>query len=124
MIKVRRLTPAERIIAWRLASGRFVSQAEIEAAIYGDPTSVSRDSIKVAICRLRKALADTTVTFTTYHAQGWQVDQHCTDLLRSLLAQEIADHASTPYEPKIARCPTTSAKSSAGHSSLDQSSAR
>jgi DNA-binding response OmpR family regulator len=67
---LRRLTPAERIIAWRLASGRFISYDELNAALYADPHDVSPTSIKVSISRLREALHDTGLTITTQHGQG------------------------------------------------------
>lgn len=123
-MKLRRLTPAERIIAWRLASGRLVRNEELYAALYADPAAVSPASVKVAICRLRSAFVGTGLSITTLHGRGIEVDRCSLEQFRSLLAQEIADHIHIKKRQVVTWPTLPPAKSLDGLLLPDRSSAR
>ena len=108
-MRLRRLTTSERIIAWRLASGLLVFHAEFRCALYGGEENACDDTVKVSICRIRTALADTEVSINSQHGQGYFIAPEHLDQFRSLLAQEIEDHIVVPYEPRIARPKTRDA---------------
>ena len=108
-MRLRRLTTSERIIAWRLASGRLVSNTELQTALYGKDRKAHEGVVSVLLCRLRSALDNTSVSINGQHGQGWEVDRVHLDQFRSLLAQEIEDHVLVPYEPRIMRSKTRDA---------------
>lgn len=90
-----RLSPQQRIIAWRLALQPFVSREELSEALWGweDGPSDERNNIDVHICRLRMILP---VELRTFWGRGYFVDGQQRPVLLDILAREIADGC---YEP-------------------------
>ena len=93
---LRKLTPTERVIAWRLLEGRTVSHDELIEALYsnradGGPEA-PKEVLDIVVPRLRRALAAHGVAIHTVWNRGWNVAQAHIELMRELLADEISRH--------------------------------
>lgn len=89
-----KLTPAERVTAWRLAEGRRVSKDELIEALWGGredggPLNV-HNSIGVRVHRLRIELFAFGIEIGVLYTYGYQVPSHQIAALRAVLADEIA----------------------------------
>ncbi len=88
-----RLSPHQRIIAWRLALQGSASTEELLRALYGnDPDGGPHCAIEVLknrVCFLRKSLAPHGIEVLARWGFGYQVRESQRDQLLSILAKEI-----------------------------------
>lgn len=93
-MKRLRLSPSERVIAWRLVEPRLVSMGELIVALWGDRADGGPEdacgSIRMYLFRLRGGLAPFGVEIVNEYGLGWEVPTQQRDLLRGILANEIA----------------------------------
>lgn len=87
----------QRIIAWQLAEGRFVSIEEIVAALYehradGGPLTAD-NCARGLLHKVRGKLAAHGVPIENKLRSGWRVAPLICETLRNLLADEIARNA-------------------------------
>lgn len=93
-MKRLRLSPSQRVIAWRLVEPRRVNMSELVSALWGDRADGGPEntygSVKALLFRLRHDLAQFGVEIVNVHGFGWTVPSEQRDLLRDILADEIA----------------------------------
>lgn len=98
---LRRLTPTERVIAWRLTEGRTVSVDEYTEALYGRRNDggalTPREVIRQMMWRLEHELRKHDVKIVTVWGRGWNADKP--HHLRDLLADELARNHRFPTPP-------------------------
>lgn len=105
MAVVPRLKGQLRLIAYRLAEDRVVSNVELVHALWSDnsdggPLDASR-RISQYVYALRGALTAVGITIITVGKQGWRIAAEDVEPLRTFLANEIATHA--PWSPREVR---------------------
>lgn len=88
---IPRLTPLERVVAWRLSEGRTVSRSELIRALYGDdpeggPLFAERN-VYIIIYELRRCLSNEGLSIVTLPRVGWYVDN--SEKLRAALIEEL-----------------------------------
>lgn len=88
---IPRLTPLERVVAWRLSEGRTVSRSELIKALYGDdpeggPLFAERN-VYIIIYELRRCLSNEGLSIVTLPRVGWYVDN--AERLRAALIEEL-----------------------------------
>lgn len=101
---LRALYPIERIIAWRLQTGRAVPPSELIEAIWGNRADggplCERDNVRQHIWRLRRKLASHGITIECLTKEcdetslGYLVPAASLTRFRDLLADEIARNVS------------------------------
>ena len=88
-----RLTPTERIMAWRLLEPRTISIDEYIEALYADRDDGgpldARGSICAQLLRVRNKLRPFGVTLVTQKYHGWYVPADQEPALRALLSVEL-----------------------------------
>lgn len=93
-MKRLRLSPSQRVIAWRLVEPRLVSMDELIVALWGDRADGGPEyacgSIRKWLFDLRRDLAPFGVEIVNEYGVGWSVSTQQRDLLRGILANEIA----------------------------------
>lgn len=95
---IPRLTPLERVVAWRLSEGRTVSRSELIKALYGDdpeggPLFAERN-IYILIYELRRCLSNEGLSIVTLPRVGWYVDDAAR--LRTALVEELKASPNSP----------------------------
>lgn len=94
MIRNIKLSPLQRVIAWRLTEGRIVSTAELIIAFYGnDPHGgalLAEQVIRNRVCYLRHALAPYGIDIKAAWGVGFSVAEADIPRLRDILGDEIA----------------------------------
>lgn len=88
---IPRLTPVERVVAWRLSEGRTVSRSELIRALYGDdpeggPLFAERN-VYIIIYELRRCFSSEGLSIVTLPRVGWYVDN--AERLRAALIEEL-----------------------------------
>jgi len=93
-VKRLRLSPSQRVIAWRLVEPRTVSANELVVALWGDRADGGPECTYGAIWSwlfgLRRDLAPLGVEIVNVYGFGWTVPSDQRDALRGILADEIA----------------------------------
>jgi len=89
-----KLTPAERVIAWRLAEGRRIPVDELIGALWGrcedgGPLYAGK-IVQLHMHRLRTVLLSFGIEIGVRYTYGYQVPDHQIAALRSVIADEIA----------------------------------
>ncbi|MEQ1713841.1 MAG: helix-turn-helix domain-containing protein [Hyphomicrobium sp.] len=91
---IARLSPAERIIAWRLTERRLVPDDEITVALWGSRADGgaehTRNIIGVLVHRLRQKLEPFGVKVINEFGRGYRVPREQQARLLDVLADEIA----------------------------------
>lgn len=92
-----RLSPQQRIVAWRLSEGRLVDVDELIAALYdrhadGGPLTANMIAREM-VYRLRGKMRRHGIEIINVRGHGWRVriDHH--ERFRTLLADEVARNA-------------------------------
>lgn len=93
-MKRLRLSPSQRVIAWRLVEPRTVSANELVVALWGDRADGGPECtygpIRSWLFGLRRDLAPLGVEIVNVYGFGWNVPSHQREVLRGILADEIA----------------------------------
>lgn len=91
---IPRLSPSERIIAWRLTEQRLVSVDEMTLALWGRRADGGAEYATGAIClwvhKLRQKLEPFGVKIINEYGRGYRVPREQQARLLELLADEIA----------------------------------
>ena len=100
------LSSSERIVAWRLSTGRTISHTEFLDALYGTSRPIPDTASKVVQVRIhavRHAVRPLGIEIRTFYGIGYMVEAKHLDRFRDLLASEIAANVRIPHHPKIKR---------------------
>ncbi len=91
---IQRLSPAERIIAWRLTEQRLVSVDELTLALWGHRADGGAEyatgAIGIWVHKLRQKLEPFGVMIINEYGRGYRVPREQQARLLDLLADEIA----------------------------------
>lgn len=107
-----RLSPQQRIVAWRLLEGRVIPYGELIEALWGDDegggSEWADNSVKVIAYRLRKWFEPHGVQLSTVRGFGISLRDDQLEPAGDLLALEIAvnhkwPRADRPNVPKVPR---------------------
>lgn len=86
-----KLSPNQCVLAWRLATGRRITIAEIYSALYGDPEHGGPDGLDsvvyAMICKIRTKSGFDIVSINNL---GWIIPSEQLEDFRDYLAQDIA----------------------------------
>lgn len=103
------LSPSERIIAWRLATGRCVWRQELIDALHGNKPCggalTAENSLRVYICYINRALKALGIELVGRGKtnRGWWINPNHLDAFRDYLAREIEAHVDRPKRQGQAR---------------------
>lgn len=88
-----RLSPTQRILAWRLLEPRLITTEEYVHALYADREDGGpldpEGHIQVQMYRLRRKLQPFGVSVIVRRGQGWVLDRAHIDTFRALLVAEL-----------------------------------
>lgn len=88
-----RLSPTQRILAWRLLEPRLITTEEYVHALYADREDGGpldpEGHIQVQMYRLRRKLQPFGISVVVRRGHGWCLDRAHVDAFRALLVAEL-----------------------------------